>query len=394
MALINARRLDTSPIPQVVDHMFPLVGSGFAHGPSGAGKSYAFLTKLALDVANGAPFFGHDTIQGTVIVALGEGLQDAGIRIAAQLAQHAEDDAALVAAVREQQGDEAAEQFAASLPPYTDDLLVIEDGPFDMPFGPDGKPSVSMQQFIAAVAPVQPTLIIYDALADFASGSITNDYAANQYVKGIKHLVKRLDCFVLGIAHDTEKGDKMLGAGRFKNAADIMIGIKPESGDEPVSTVISEKAKYGSKFGPFSYQAMPKIWDEPVLDDDGQPTGETERVETNVVVLRDDAGEDAAFVMPDPANRTLPATLALPMMRNAAPPKRKRTGVRPAASLQHNDPLTEPDPDPLAEPCLECGAATTGGCNPLPGSSYITIRPGVYAHTSRGSAVRQPVLVS
>ena len=289
MTLINARQLDTSPIPCVVDGLIPLTGSGLVHGPSGAGKSYAFLTRLALDVANGVPFFGHGTIQGTVITALGEGVQDAGLRIKAQLAQHAEDDAALIAEVAATEGPEAAEKFATSLPSYTDDFVVIEDAPFAMPFTPSGKPSTGMQKFLASIEGVHPILVIYDAMADFAgSSSLTNDTTANRYVAGIKYLVDQLDCFVLGIGHDTQDGEKMIGAGRFFNAADIMMAVKPEPGEDDMSTVTSEKAKYGTRFPLFSYRAAPKSWDEPVLGDDGLPTGETELVETHVVTLAED----------------------------------------------------------------------------------------------------------
>lgn len=384
--LVNANRLDTSPVPCVVDQLFPLVGLGWAHGPSYSGKSYAFGTKLALDVANGVPFFGHETIQGTVIFALGEGLQDAGIRIKAQLAHHAEEIAAQIGKIRDEEGDEAAEKFAADQAPYTDDALIVETEAFAMPFGPDDKPSVSMQQFIAQASSLDPVLVIYDAVADFAGiASITNDTSASKYVKGVKHLVSALNCFVLGIAHDTQKGDKMLGAGRFFNAADVMLAIKRQGGDSETSSVISEKIKYGSLGPAFSYTAVKKAWDEPEIDDHGFPTGKLIPVETHVVTLADDNPDGPSLVVPG-SGKSLFAPQMLPALRDVSPPKSKRTGIKPATGLSLEDREKRVEAL-LAKPCLECGTPATRGCNPLPGSVFTTVAPNTEVHVSRA---RQP----
>jgi hypothetical protein len=381
--LVNAARLDTSRVPCVVEGMFPAVGSGIVHGQSSTGKSYAFLTKLALDVANGVPFFGHETIQGTVVVALGEGLQDAGLRIKAQLAQHAEEVAARHAEILDSEGQDAADEFAAGQLPYTDQFLVVETQAFDMPFQ-NGKPSVSMQQFLASISGVGPVMVIYDALADFAGdASIVNETAANRYVAGIKHMVAELDCFVLGIAHDTAKGDKMIGSGRFKNAADVMMGIKAQQGEMPVSTVIAEKVKYG-KLGPaFSYTALEKKWDEPVIDDHGFPTGETELVETHVVVLQDENADGPAFVLPEVAKSVFAPTM-LPAMQDVQRPKSKRNGIKIATGLSLEERAARVE-KMLSVPCHECGAPATGSCNPIGNSQFSTIAPGIKMHISRAA---------
>lgn len=390
MTLMNARDLDTSAVRYVVDQMFYETGGGFVHGPSGAGKSYAFLTKLALDVANGAPFFGHKTVRGNVVVALGEGVSDAGIRTKAQLAQHAEEVADRYAEILASEGQDAADEFAAAQLPYTDEGVIVEDAPFSIPFE-KGKPSVSLQRFIASVEGAEPALVIYDAMADFCGDapSITNDSTANRFSMGVKYMVDQLNCFVLGIGHDTEKGDKMLGAGRFKNAADVMIGVKPGNGDGEVSGVVSEKAKASTKFRSFSYTAVPKEWDEPVMDDFGFPTGKTERVHTHVVKLLDDSDEGTGFVLPSAA-RELPAGM-LPAMRTVQPKTiRKRTGVRIATGLSVEERAARVG-ELLSQPCHECGAAATGSCNPLPGSLFSTIAPGIQLHVSRAAQQKTEV---
>jgi hypothetical protein len=383
--IINAALLDTSRVPCVVEGMFPAVGIGFVHGPSSAGKSYAFLTKLALDVSNGVPFFGHETVQGPVVIALGEGLQDAGLRIKAQLAQHAEEVATRHQQILEADGQDAADAFAAEQRPYTDRFLVVETNAFRMPTQ-NGKPSVSMQQFIAQLEGVRPAMVIYDALADFADGEpIVNDTSANRYVDGIKHLSAELNCFVLGIAHDTEKGDKMLGSGRFKNAADVMIGIKPQKGEGAVSAVIAEKVKYG-KLGPaFSYMALEKTWDEPVMED-GFPTGETERVETHVVVLQDESAEGPSFVLPDVAESVFAPTM-LPAMQDVARPKPKRNGIRMPTGLSLEERQARVE-KLLSVPCHECGAQATGSCNPVGDSQFSIVAPNVKVHISRAAQQR------
>lgn len=387
--IINAARLETSRVPSVVEGMFPKVGSGIVHGPSSSGKSYAFLTKLALDVANGAPFFGHETVQGTVVIALGEGLQDAGIRIKAQLAQHAEEVAARYAEILDAEGQDAADEFAAQQRPYTDQFLVVETNSFDMPLE-NGKASVSMQQFLSLIEGVNPALVIYDALADFAGdASIVSESSANRYVAGIKHLVAELNCFVLGIAHDTAKGDKMIGSGRFKNAADVMMGIKPQQGEMPVSTVIAEKVKYGKLGRAFSYTAQEKSWDEPVMDVYGFPTGETELVETHVVVLQDETAEGPAFVMPEAAKSVF-APAMLPAMQDVKRPVSTRNGIRMPTGLTLEERQARVE-KMLSVPCHECGAAATGSCNPLPGSLFSTIAPGIQLHVSRAAQQKTEV---
>jgi hypothetical protein len=154
------------------------------------------------------------------------------------------------------------------------------------------------------------------------------------------------------------------------------MAVKPENGEEDMSTVTSEKAKYGTRFDPFSYRAVKKSWDEPVLDDNGLPTGETELVETHVVTLAEDTA-GTAFVIPDLAARALPGT--------ATSPRRKRTGIKMPAPTTL-DAREQFIADKLAGPCLECGAPAARGCNPLPGSLFTTISPSIDIHDSRATA--------
>jgi AAA domain len=385
--LVNAARLDTNPISCIVEEMFPEVGSGFVHGPSSAGKSYAFVTNLALAVANGVPFFGHATKQGPVVIALGEGLQDAGIRIKAQLAHHHETVAARYQEILDAGGQDAADAFATEQPAYTDHALIVETESFAMPFE-NGKASVGMQQFIAGLGDLAPSLVIYDAMADFANGaSIAHESGANKYIDGIKHLVTELNCFVLGIAHDNQDGKKMAGNIRFFNAADVMLGIKRQGSDSDVSSVIFEKVKYGSLGPAFAYAAQEKTWDEPETDADGFPTGKLVPVKTHVVVLQDENADGPALIRPEAVQSTF-APAMLPALRDVKAPASKRNGIKPPSGLSLEERAARVE-KLLAKPCHECGAPEGRGCNPLPNSVRSTVAPSTEVHVSRA---RQPEL--
>lgn len=323
MPLVNADRLDVSPPEWLVEGLIPRTGLGVLHGPSYTGKSLVVDTELALAVANGTPFFRRDTVQGNVVLALGEGLYDAGVRKQARLArQQAENDQA-VAVVRARHGDELAERFAATLKPYTDERLFVKTEPFAVPVtrgAGDGNED-SFERALAEFRLVPDLeLLILDSMADFSGGlSISNDTSANRYVLGAKRLVRELDCVVLIVGHDTQKGDKMLGAQRFYNAADFVFHVIPEDtqpGDPPAAVVSCTKSKYGSPPDPFGYQVQSAEWTEVTAD------GDEVTVSSATVVYRN--SENGGLRLPGQQPR---APLRLPELRTPDRP-RKRTGIR------------------------------------------------------------------
>jgi AAA domain len=280
--LIDADQLDTSLPEWLVEDMIPRVGVGFWYGHRYTGKSLAVDVELALAIANGVPFFGREVVQGKVIVGLGEGLLDAGVRKQVRLEREKQDRVARAAQIAVNEGDEVAKAWLDAQPPYVDSNLKYLTKPFALAtVRDDGEAEISksLRAFIARAKKIKDLeLVILDSLSDFTGTiSISNDTSANRIMQGLKMLASELNCFVLCVAHPTEKGDKMIGAGRLGNGADFIAKSTPEGKNgegREISTVTCEKNKYGGRFEPFSYEVEKYKWYEPIVDEFGDPTGE------------------------------------------------------------------------------------------------------------------------
>jgi AAA domain len=282
--LIDADQLDTSPPEWLVEGMIPRVGIGFWYGPRWTGKSLATDVELALAVGNGTNFFGRKTVKGTVIVGLGEGLYDAGVRKFARIAREEQDRVSKAAEIAVADGDAAAKAWLDEQPAYTDENVKYLTKPFalaNVRNAGESEITRSLRAFIVQAKKIKDLeLVILDSLSDFTGDiSISNDTSANRVIQGLKAMARELNCFILCVAHPTQKGDKMLGAERLGNAADFVAASKPEDKDgdgRDVSTVTCEKSKYGGRFEPFSYAVEVHEWWEPVLDEYDDPTGEVQ----------------------------------------------------------------------------------------------------------------------
>jgi hypothetical protein len=378
MSLVDFSELDTSPLRYQVDQMVPEVGTGFLWGQSWAGKSLVALD-MGLAVGNGVPFFGHDTIKGTVVYLVGEGLPGIGVRVKARLARQARDDTVAIAEEARKHGDEAARALAASLPPYTGDNLKIMTKPFPMHFTRSGGPGPELRQAMSELTRLNTpgpdddpeefpyiSLIIMDALANFAGElSISNDASAGRITKTMHWMSQELDACVMAIAHPTADGGKMLGASRLFNSADFVIRVAPDEvaapGAQKTATISCQKSKDGTEFPPFGYRIEPCMWDEPVLDDNDEPTGETQEVTSATVRMIDDAGPAGKTAPEAPA----PAAPPLPEIRDVPPSRpRKRNGLKTRHGLHAVPDAPEPAPAPVPEartlpmPVLPGGADT------------------------------------
>lgn len=372
MALLNADQLDTSPLEFTVDGIVPRLGVGFIHGASYTGKSLATL-EAALAVANGTPWLGHDTIQGCVAVALGEGVPGYGIRIKARLARQERDD-------RESGAD------PATIMPYTSERLFIMNQPFTLPLSQQNEPTDELRRAIGQLK-VLPDLelLILDAFSDFGTLSISNDASANRYMLGLKHLVRELNCVVLVVAHNTADDKKMLGAERLFNASDFVLSVKlddtaPE--ELKTATISCRKQKDGGEFEPISYRIHPLKWDE--LDNNG------EIVEVNTATVRLNTGESGGLRLPGVPRMPQP----LPTVRDV-PPRRKRSGVRSNGQVPKGTPAASVPAELvsrlLASACpaagdddfVSCGAAAGDTCIRRAGEVIRQLTPELAAHPSR-----------
>ena len=357
MSLVEARELDTSPPEWLVGDntgsttgMIPAIGTGFVWGPRTAGKSLAFGIDLGLAIANGTSFMGYPTAKGKVVYCVGEGLYDLGLRKQARLAREERDRTVAIAAIAEREGDEAARAYAASLPPYTDDNLYIVTEPFTVPLrNPSQEQTDSLRKAITAITRLNTPgpdddpdtfdyvqLVILDSLANFTGRSISNDSSANLLVSGMQAMSRELECFILAIAHPTEKGDKMLGAGRLLNSADTEIEVRPDDVQTPgalrTASILSHKAKYSALFEQVGYRVEPCEWTQAVEDDDGNPTGETVQVRSATIRMLE-TGKSASGGTTQAA---APPAPPLPEIRDVERPHRKRSGLKP----QHRHGLT------------------------------------------------------
>jgi hypothetical protein len=334
MPLVNAEDLDTSAPEFLVEGMIPLTGTGFIWGESRWGKSLLTNGELALAIANGTKFFGRHTVQGSVAICLGEGLYDAGVRKQARLAREQDDRIKIATQLGVEHGDvRAAQSWLDSQPAYTDEHLFYMTEPFVLPLDNGGVPTRSLRAAIDALKQIPNlALVILDALSDFTpSLSISNDASANRTVQGMKVIARELDCVVLAVAHPTRDGSKMLGAGRLFNSADFVWRMEPDgktAAGYQAATVSCEKSKYGPPWETFGYFIDPCAWHEPVLDNEGVPTGELDLVTSATVRPRDgNLGAGVNANQPQRPRKELPKLLDL----NAQPETqvtRKRTGLR------------------------------------------------------------------
>ena len=348
MSLYRARELDTSPPEWTVGDnsgasagMIPGIGTGFAWGPRTAGKSLVFGVELGLAVANGVPFFGFPTQRGKVVYCAGEGIYDLGLRFKARQARQARDDTLAIAEVAKNEGDEAARAYAASLPPYTDDNLFIMDKAFTIPLiNPSRAQTDSLKKAITTIQRLNTPgpdddpdtflyvqLVIVDPMAKFTGRSMSNDSSATLISSGLQAMSNELNTFVLAIAHPTEQGQKMLGAGALLNLADTEIEVRPDETNPNAlrtASVLSHKSKYSALFEPIAYQVEPCEWDEPELDELDEPTGKTVRVRSATVRMLEEGKPAAA---PGTAQAAAPPS-PLPEIRDVEQPNRKRTGLK------------------------------------------------------------------
>lgn len=328
--LIDASDLDTSPCKWLVDGLIPEIGTGLWYGPSRVGKSLLINVELALAVANGVEFFGHETRQGTVVLCLGEGLYDAGVRLAARIARQDKENLAAVKAAEREFGPEFAAAVEEAQPLYTDAGIKVETHAFAVPvIARMGGMTANDRSFDMALASFKTidnlALIVLDTVRKFSGGrSLTNDTQAGKFMLGMQQLAEELDCVVLGVNHETADGSKMRGSGVLFENSDFVAAFVPEKvtpGEPPAATVTCEKNKYGPEFDAFGYELeQDEMW-LPVYDEDtGEPLTEDGEPVTRLTPV--------ATVRQRTTVNGVMAPRVLPDIRQAQG-KRKRTGVRP-----------------------------------------------------------------
>lgn len=252
--LVNASQLNTDPVQYLVEALgMPRIGTGFLHGPPGLGKSLLLLD-LLLAIGNpGHDFIGMPVVHGSGAWVLGEGHNDAGVRIATRVARQAADDWA--AWLDAQLEDPPRSPVFA---PYTDKRLLIETEPFACLIEKSGM-TVDLALAVAKLATIpQLELVVLDGIANFIGpgASLSSVATAGKLVEGMKYMAEKLNCFVLAINNDNTDGTKMKGAGELADRVDMVMQVTRGYSydmEKMVITMSCSKNKVGLIFEPFQF---------------------------------------------------------------------------------------------------------------------------------------------
>jgi len=255
-----------TPANWLIKNMFERDNLIMMYGGSGVGKSYAVID-MALSIAHGLEYHGHDTKQGTVVYMAGEGARGIGSRMAAW---HQERNV------------------------YPTDNILITSRITDFSSDEDVKATI---REIRQREP-NPSLIILDTLAR-ASGALDENST-----KDMNSLVKLCDvmrhtlgnCSIM-IVHHTGKHDSQSARGSsvLRAAMDVEMRLAPL--DQGVIELSSTKMKESEPFTPILFGF--KTVNLPMLDADG------ENVRSAVLVeIEQDSDTNSNRVSHTPASET------------------------------------------------------------------------------------------
>ena len=370
--IIRAADLDDSPPVYVVEGMLPDFGCGFGYGGSYTGKSLVLGVELCLAIANGVPFFGHETIQGSTVWGLGEGLPDAGARIKARLIREQADRQAHAAWIEMEDGQEAADEWLAAQPPYTSNRMFIRKTAFQLLFDAQNEPSRELREAAGELGLINDLrLVVLDTARRHTSLSLSNGTTSNRFMQAMAWLAEQLQCTVMAIGHPVSKGhgetglpgDTLFGASDF--VWRIQAG-KDSTDDDPNGLIIAEKVKSGPLFGSIGYQLERIQWRQPPTDPEtGRQITGVPLVQVRSVTVRQREDEQApAETLLEPAitRPQAPLPQAEPVLSSRP---RRRTGVRPQpspwevpAQAQQDDMTTTL----LSVTCPQCKALAGRNC--------------------------------
>lgn len=204
---------------ELIKNFVPSGGVMVLAGAPGTGKSFTALSWAAA-IADGSEWFGRVARQAPVVYVLGEGVSGFGSRV------------------------EAWETVNGR--PMSEQVHFVDGLAYDL----DLKDGEKVQQFINALAHVQPGLVIFDTFSMLTTVSNENDNAEVAVVmKNVNKIVRATGATALLIHHLAKNTGSVRGAGAFVGNVDTVVVAAQDTGKnaKPGDFLLSTDGYHGGK---------------------------------------------------------------------------------------------------------------------------------------------------
>lgn len=229
------------------------------YAPPESLKSFLALD-IAMCIATGTPFHGHEIQPGYVVYISAEGGAGMGKRVAAWMLDHDMD-------ILDRRLDNIA---------FITETVNVNADSVEMAY---------LLQRLEEEVQREPVLVVIDTLARCFVGNENEQEDMGQFVAGVDVLRKRFGCSVLVVHHTRLDGERERGNTAFRGAADTMIAMNRT---DDVVEVKCAKQKDAEHFADFALEKLviPEA-DSCVLTDIDLQGRLVERAEGLLQVLRD-----------------------------------------------------------------------------------------------------------
>jgi len=221
--LLSLDELEAIPPPTfLIDDLLPASALAAVYGPAKLGKTFVVLD-MALSVASGRPFFGHQVRKGTVVYVIGEGRTGMGQRWRAWKAAH---------------GVSYGVRFHVL--PRAVQLL-------------EPRHMVEFRKELDLLDEA-PALVVFDTLARcFVGGEENSARDMGLAVNALDALKEQTGATVLVVHHTNRAGEEERGSGSLRGAVDTMMALKEEN-DSLTLTCVAQKD--AAQFAPISIRLV------------------------------------------------------------------------------------------------------------------------------------------
>lgn len=233
--------LDLKPPEWLIDNVFPLGGFLAIYGPPGEGKSFLALD-MALSIAAGVPWHGHEVRKGYVVYVSAEGGGGIGKRVGAWLDQHG--------ITREDYGTVLAHFIVStiSVHPDSDDLRQILSGTVMRE-----DYLHELQTYLDEGEDGPPLFLVVDTLARCFLGNENQQEDMGAFVRALDELRNEHAATVLVVHHTNVEGERERGNTAFRGACDTMV----KAGKSGTSITLScTKQKDAAEFEELQFELV------------------------------------------------------------------------------------------------------------------------------------------